>query len=149
MSSTVHHSFQYLTASWLYVHDVVHFHGCTCCNHCVSSMAYRFPISYLDTFSIAGSWTGGLKIVFPMFRDLQIVPGVPRYKFFPLECPIMPSSVLCVLRSTLRRHTIWPSSPHLCWLYLVTLFWSPTNIFRSLMEILTVLAWWTIRIKSY
>jgi hypothetical protein len=44
-----------------------------------TSPPYNFPIPYLATFSIAGSRTGGLKIAFPIFRDLQTVPRVPRY----------------------------------------------------------------------
>jgi hypothetical protein len=67
MNPTVCRSFQYLASSWLYFHDVVHFHGYTCCNHYVLSPAYCFPVPYLDTFSITGSRIGGLRIVFPMF----------------------------------------------------------------------------------
>jgi hypothetical protein len=53
-----------------------------------TSLGHRFPIPYLDTFSIAGSRIDGLKIVFRIFRDLQTVPGVPRYTICPLECPV-------------------------------------------------------------
>jgi len=69
MSPTVHRSFQYLATSWFYVHDMVNFHACTCCNQCVSNSAYRFLVPYLDTFLIVGSWTGGLRTMFPMFCD--------------------------------------------------------------------------------
>ena len=94
--------------------SVVHFNtqpqvGCismTLYIYCVSSPAYRFPVPYLDTFSIAGSWTNGIKIVFRIFCDLQTVPEVLRYTICLQECTIIPSSVLHILRSTLPRDTI-------------------------------------------
>jgi hypothetical protein len=51
-----------------------------------TSLGQRFPVPYLDTFSIAGSRIDGLKIVFRIFRELQTVPGVPQYTICPLEC---------------------------------------------------------------
>jgi hypothetical protein len=53
-----------------------------------TSLGQRFPIPYLDTFSIVGSQIDGLKIVFGIFHNLQTVPGVPRYTICPLECPV-------------------------------------------------------------
>jgi hypothetical protein len=55
--------------------------------------AHRFPIPYLDTFSIAGSRIDGLKIVFRIFDDLQTMPRVPRYTICLLKCPLRSPTV--------------------------------------------------------
>ena len=43
-------------------------------------------VLYLHTFLIAGSRIDGLKIVFRIFRELQIAPEVLQYTICPHEC---------------------------------------------------------------
>ena len=88
------------------------------------SPTYHFPIPYLATFSIAGSQKSGIKIAFPMFCNLQIVPRVLRYTNWLLNSHIILSFVLHLLHSKVLRHTIWPSGPQVSWGTLFTLFWS-------------------------
>jgi hypothetical protein len=61
-----------------------------------------------------------LSRVFKVWR-VDAFPGLKNLKAFVATYPLR-----CYAYCTQKipRHTIWPSRPHLKWLYLVTLFWS-------------------------